>query len=126
MGWLEDLVDYLKIALPLTSDISYDAFDSTEPDCICFIHQPGIDKEHEVGVNTLHKSEFGIRIRNQDMETAETQAKTLSDYLELKTGFWASNTWFKRITNDNGFYHVSTDAINGTVYSLNCYAEYEE
>lgn len=126
MGWLEDLVDHLKNALSLTSDIFYEAFDSTAPDSICFIHHPGLDKEHEAGVKTLHKSEFGIRIRNQDMETAETQARALSSYLELKTSFLAGATWFKRITNDNGFYHVSTDAINGTIYSLNCYVEYEE
>ncbi|MFA6719451.1 MAG: minor capsid protein [Prevotella sp.] len=126
MGWLENLVDHLKTSLSLTSDIFFETFDSTAPDCICFIHHPGIGNEQEAGTNTLHKAEFGIRIRNQDMETAENQAKTLSDYLKLKSSFWADTTWFKRITNDNGFYHASTDAINGTIYSLNCYAEYEE
>ena len=125
MGWLEDLADHLENALSLGSPVYFEVFDSI-PDCICFLHQPGFTNEHAVGTKTLHKVNFGIRIKNQDMETAESQAKTLSDYLELKTGFWASNTWFKRVTNENGFYHVSTDSVNGTLYTLNCYAEYEE
>lgn len=125
MGWLEDLANYLDTALSLNSPYYFEIFDST-PDCICYIHQPGIANERESGVTNLHKDNFGIRIRNQDMETAETQAKTFSSYLELKSSFWAGTTWFKRITNDNGFYHVSTDPITGTIYSLNCYAEYEE
>ncbi len=124
MGWLENLVDYLENDISLGTTIFFEIFDST-PNCICFIHQPGLDNEPAAGVNTLHKANFGIRIRNQDMSTAETHAKTLSSYFELKTSFWAGTTWFKRISNDNGFYHVSTDSTNGTIYSLNCYVEYE-
>lgn len=124
MGWLEDLADYLNTVLSLSSPYYFEIFDST-PDCICYIHQPGIANERVNGVKTLHKDNFGIRVRNQDMETAENQAKTLSDYLELKTSFWAGSTWFKRISNDSGYFHVSTGQ-DGTIYSLNCYAEYEE
>ncbi len=125
MGWLEDLAGYLENELSLGSPIYFEVLDSI-PDCICFIHQPGLTNEHAAGAKTLHKDNFGIRIKNQDLETAEDQAKTLSSYLELKSSFWAGSTWFKRITNENGFYHVSTDSVSGTIYSLNCYAEYEE
>lgn len=125
MGWLENLVTHLTNDLSLGVTLYFESFDR-DPNCICFIHQPGINNEPAAGVNTLHKANFGIRVRNKDMATAETQAETLSDYFELKTSFWAGSTWFKRVTNDNGFYHVSTDSNNGTIYSLNCYAEYEE
>lgn len=125
MGWLENLADHLDTALSLGSPIYFEVFDKG-PNCICLIHQPGIAKEHEAGANTLHKDNFGIRVKNGDLETAETQAETLSKYLELKSSFWAGTTWFKRISNENGFYHVTTDSVNGTIYSLNCYAEYEE
>lgn len=125
MSWLENLADHLSTTMSLGSPIFFEVFDNT-PDCICLIHQPDTMKEREAGVNVLHKANFGIRVRNRDLETAETQAKTISDYLELKTSFWAGATWFKRVTNENGFFHMSTDSVNGTIYSLNCSAEYEE
>jgi len=126
MGWLEDLKDHLEGALTLGSPVFFETFDNKAPDCICIIHQSGPGNKHVSGIKTLKRAEIGIRIRNQDEATAEQQAETLSDYLELKTSFWAGNTWFKRISNDSGFYHVSTDNVNGTIYSLNCYVEFEE
>lgn len=126
MGWLEDIKTHIEGALTLGSPIFFETFDKKYPDCICLIHQPGTGNVHASGINTLKKANIGIRIRNLDEATAEQQAKTLSDYFELKTSFWAGTTWFKRITNDAGFYHVSTDLVNGTIYSLNCYVEFEE
>lgn len=126
MGWLEDLKTHIDGALTLGSPIYFETFDIKAPNCICLIHHPGIGNVHAAGIKTLRKAEVGIRIRNIDEAAAEQQAKTLRDYFELKTSFWAGTTWFKRITNDSGFYHVSTDNVNGTIYSLNCYVEFEE
>ena len=126
MGWLDDLASNIESNLSLGSPIFLEAFDDAAKNCIAMISQPGTGNRHAAGIKTLHKTELGIRVRNSDMEIAEAQAKTLSDYLTLKTSFWAGTTWFKRITNDNGFYHVSTDSSTGTIYSLNCYVEFEE
>lgn len=125
MGWLEDLATHLEASLSLGSPLYSETFDNIAPNCISLIHHPGIGDVHAAGIKTLHKAELGIRIRNRDMETAKQQAESLSSYLGLKTSFWAGTTWFKHISNENGFYHVSTDRVNGTVYSLNCYVEFE-
>ena len=64
MGWLEDLADHLENALSLGSPVYFEVFDSI-PDCICFLHQPGFTNEHAVGTKTLHKVNFGIRIKDR-------------------------------------------------------------
>lgn len=126
MGWIDDLVDHVKTALPTLPEIYFETFDITAPNCVIIVSSPGTGTTHKAGIKALHKGEVGFRIRNRDMETAKQQAELISSYFELKTSFWAGTTWFKRITNENGFYHVSTDQVNGSIYSVNCYVEYEE
>jgi len=126
MGWMDDLADHVETALPSLSSIYLETFDMAAPDCVIMVSSPGTGAVHKAGIKTLHKSEVGFRIRNRDMETAKEQAELISSYFELKTSFWAGTTWFKRITNENGFYHVSTDQVNGSIYTVNCYIEFEE
>jgi hypothetical protein len=126
MSWIDDLADHVETALPTISDLYFETFDLAAPDCVIMVSSPGTGASHKAGIKTLHKGEVGFRVRNRDQETAKNQAELISAYFELKTSFWAGSTWFKRVTNDNGFYHVSTDQVNGSIYSVNCYIEYEE
>lgn len=126
MGWMDDLANHIETALPTLSDIYFESFDMAAPNCVIMVSSPGIGVSHKSGIQPLHKTEIGFRVRNRDQETAKDQAELISSYLELKTSFWAGQTWFKRITNENGYYHVSTDQVNGSIYSVNCYVEFEE
>jgi hypothetical protein len=126
MGWMDDLADHIETALPTLPGIYFEDFDLAAPNCVIMVSSPGIGTIHKSGIRPLHKGEVGFRVRNRDQETAKNQAELISSYFELKTSFWAGQTWFKRIVNENGFYHVSTDQANGSIYSVNCYVEYEE
>lgn len=123
---MDDLATHIETSLPSLPTIYLETFGITAPNCVIMVSTSGIETRHGAGIKCLHKGEVGFRVRNRDMETAKQQAELISSYFELKTSFWSGNTWFKRITNETGFYHISTDPNNGTIYTVNCYVEYEE
>lgn len=122
MSWIEDVGDYLQAQGigALATDIFYTKFPAQPHNCIILIGQAGQSTKTTLRKTmTLERPELGIRVRNQDDETADAKAKAIYDLLNLTFNTTLGSTRFKSIRAIAPHFYVGQDKNENFLYSIN-------
>jgi hypothetical protein len=122
MTWIEDIGTYLQTQGKgtLGTSIFYEEFSLSSPNCILLIDQPGLPSITTLGKGmTLRKPELGVRVRNQNDDTAHAKADEIYNLLHLKTNTVIGSTRFKKIKCIAEPFYLSKDPNNNHIWSIN-------
>jgi len=122
MTWLEDVGECLQSRGigTLATDIFYTKFPAQPYNCILLMGQAGQSTKTTLRKTmTLERPELGIRVRNQDDETADANAKAIYDLLNLTFNATLGSTRFKSIKAIAPHFSVGQDKNENFLYSIN-------
>jgi hypothetical protein len=123
MTWIEDIGTYLQTNHigTLATDIFYQGFDDSVPNCITLFNQGGPGALTTAsGDYTIKYPELGLRVRNADDATAYNKAKSILDLLidVSNTVIRSSKIISIEAINSDPLF-VEQDENNRYVYSVN-------
>lgn len=122
MTWIEDLGTYLQTAGigTLATDIFYQNFSKTVPNCIALLTAPGLQEKYTLRRTcVLSRPELDVRVRNVDDTVAEQKATAIHNLLNVVAGEVIGTTSFKKISAMNDPYLLEIDENDRFVYAVN-------
>ena len=129
MSWIEDIGTYLQTqgAGTLGTNIFYQNFDFSAVNSVILIEQAGQAPRTTLrNTMNLKRPELGVRVRNQDNETASDTADTIYGLLHNTYNTTIGSTRFKSIKAIAEPFFVSQSINDSFIYSINFSLEISE
>jgi len=115
------LVDIGTLLTGINSNIYYNDLPDTPDNCLALFFSGGQPSVHNMNQQapTLEKPTFQVRIRNTSCATATTQAESIKDILNGKTGTTINSTLYEAIYLQGDIFNIGRDDRERTNLTVN-------